>query len=243
MLKKKPASRVALFRCPVWLLGCLLAGASLSFAEGPAHTPGVNDKLSGQVKNYDNRRTPLIPTLREIASIYDLPMGIEKVTDQALYEPIKVRLAQGTVAQLLSLSIQQVAGYSWKIQDGAIDVYGPEELKQASNLFNLVIPQFDLKEVTIDEADIRLTTTVVGETVGREAERRGKPWGVAGDIPQSPGLQSKRLSLSMRRAPVRRVLNRLVVLHGGVVWIARVGPDKLSQFPPGGLWEFVALTQ
>ena len=52
-------------------------------------------------------------------------------------------------------------------------------------------------------------------------------------------LEQKRLRLEVQNVTVRDILNHLTVLQGGVIWIARVSPERLSEIPQRGLWLFL----
>jgi len=188
----------------------------------------LQDKLAVEVKDFENQGKPLIPTLLEVADTYGLPMGIEKVERIALDQPIAVKFKRGSVARLLDRCIRQLPGYSWAARDGVVLVFGDDELKQASNLFNFIIPSFEGENETLNRADAGLTMKLYVE--------KEKPNGYVGSYLGSTDFEKKRLTLKLHNASVRQILNRLVALHGGVVWIARVPPEKLSQIPQAGLW-------
>jgi hypothetical protein len=191
----------------------------------------IKTKLAQPVRDYDNRGMPLIATLLSIADKYDVAMGIEKVTKEAVERPASVKLQQGSLSQLLDLCVGQVPGYSWTAHDEVVHVFGGKELTQASNLFNLVVPSFEIREQTLNTADQKL-----GMIVLIEVER---PKGIVGSYLPSSELEDKRVSFAARNTTVREILNALVRLHGKSVWIARVPPQRLSQLPQAGLWKIL----
>lgn len=188
-------------------------------------------KVAQPVTNYDNGGEPLIPTLLSIADSYGLPMGIERVTREALTRPLKISLPEGDVSRLLDLCVKQVPGYAWAVHDDTVHVFGEEELTQPSNLFNLVAPSFEIHEQTLNTADEKLSMTVLIEVE--------HPRGIVGSYLPSSELEDKRMTFAARNATVREILNRLVRLHGNSVWIARVPPERLSRLPQAGLWKFL----
>lgn len=159
-------------------------------------------------------------------------MGIERVVREAIEQPITVKLQRGTVAKLLDLCVRQLEGYSWMPENGTILVYGIKELRQPSNLFNYVIPFFEVQNDTINQADNSLKIKLF-------TEKERPSGGIVSSHIGSTALEGKRLTLKMRNVKVRHILNQLAALHGEVVWIARIAPDKLSQIPQGGLWAFL----
>lgn len=216
-----------------WLL-MILRAPSAAGATDCRCEEEIKPKLAQQVRGYDNGEAPLIPTLLGIADRYDLPMGIEKVTGEALRHPIRGKMAEGSVSQLLDLCFGQVQGYSWSAHDGVVHVYGVNELSRASNLFNRVVPSFEIRDQTLNAADEKLGMLVLFEVE--------KPKGVIGSYLPNSGLEDKRLTFVARNITVREILNGLVRLHGRSVWISRVSPASLSQLPPGGLWKILPHT-
>lgn len=215
----------------------LLIIAILICRDGPAYgaqqigPSKLRNKLAVEVKNFDNHSKPLISTLLRVAAEYHLPMGIERVVKEAVEQPITVRLLRGKVVDLLDMCIRSSPGYSWSVRDGVVHVYGSEEVKRASNLFNLVIPSFEVRNETLDRANIGLRMQLVFAK-----EKKGA---LVGSFPGSSALEDKQLSFKARNATVRYILNRLVALHGGVVWVARVPPERLSENPRSGLWQLL----
>jgi hypothetical protein len=197
-------------------------------AVGSGRPHGDRGLVAQRVTDFDNRGSPLIQTLLQIAASYRLPMGIEKVVPVGVGKPIKVRMTNGTIAQLLDVCVAQSPGYSWAEEDGAIDVFGASERTDPSNLFNTVVRAFELRNETIDAGSDRLRTALLFETE--------KPKGSVGSYLGSPDLDEKRLTFTLRGKTVRQILNRMVALHGDAVWIARVPPDRLSHVPDAGLW-------
>lgn len=191
----------------------------------------IRARLAQEVSNYSNAGVPLIPTLLSVADAYNLPMGIEQVTQEALERPVEVKLEHGTLSRLLDLCVEQLPGYSWAMRDEVVNVFGPQELTQASNLFNLVVPSFGIHDQTLNDADEKLRMTAHIEV--------DHPKGIVGSYLPSFPLEGVRMTFAARNVTVREILNCLVRLHGKSVWIARVPPEGLSGLPQAGLWKLL----
>jgi len=192
---------------------------------------GIQAKLAGQVKGYDNGGAPLIPTLLSIADAYDLPMGIEKVTKEALARPATIKLEKGSLSRLLDLCVGQAPGYSWALRDGVVHVFGAKELAEPTNLFNLLVPSFEIREQNLNVANSRLRMTVLFA--------KERPAGIAGSHLGSSEFDDQRITFAARNVTLREILNSLVRLHAKSAWIARVPPERLSQLPQAGLWQIL----
>lgn len=202
-----------------------------SLAEADAqqlNDPSTEQRLAQRVVEFDNHGEPLIPTLLKIAADYSLPMGVERVVPEAVERPIDIHLRGGTVADLLTLCIRQISGYTWAVKNGAVDVFGAREESDPANLLNFVIPSFEVQHQLAEAASDHLRTVLVLTVL--------KPRGVVGSYPGSVEPGGRRISLALRRPTVREALNRIVTLGGDSVWVARVPPDCLSHLPEAGLW-------
>jgi hypothetical protein len=224
----------------------ILLFAKLASAHSPNKAlPGSADlraALSGPVEVYENNGKPLIPTLLDVSLRFRLPMGIERVVPEALRRPIDVKARNTTVAGLLDLCVQSLPDYAWTVNNAAVHVYGPAEWKRADNLFNRTIPGFAVREATVNEVNwllrdrLRPSIEATGQAIARA------PVGVGGDSPGIGGMERK-LSFTMpRNATLRDILNRTVSLYGGLAWVARVVPERLSVVPGGGLWQLLPLS-
>jgi hypothetical protein len=231
-------AKVGLSALLILAFGC----HSWGFANGAKSD--LRRRLGVRVGNFDNKGRALTATLLQIAADYNLPMGIEKVTPDALHKTIEVKMQAGTVSGLLDLCLKQLPDYSWSVLAGAVLVYGPDEREQPSNLLNLVIPAFAAKDSTIGHADWRLRNDLdvwaarakYGWKPGAKSKGAFVPGGIEGSYLVTLELEKKRISFSVHHAPVREILNRMVALHDGAVWVAIVYPRNLSEAPGSGLW-------
>jgi hypothetical protein len=228
-------------RALIGVLALALAGRAVAGTGRASQSAALNAELAEAVRGYDNGGTALIPTLIEVAAAYRIPMGIEKVTPEALRTPVRIALREGTVADLLSACVRQLPNYRWAARDGAVDIYGERELKSRDNLFNFVVPSFEIKGGTLNDVNFRLRRlTPNGATAVRSQAHGAGPGevGLAGDTPGDGELEGAHVDFVAQRATVRSVLNRIVALsEGKAIWIARVPPSGLSQAPRAGLWQ------
>jgi len=202
--------------------------------------------LAKPVEGFDSHGQPLVMTLLNIAAIYGIPMGIERVDEDSLHRPLSIHLAHGTVSELLDLCVAQIPGYSWTTQEGTVDVYGLTEWKEKSNLLNLSVQRFAIKDGTLNDANARLREIVfMASSALREKVHAGGAIGFGGDSPGIGNLDARRFDIEMGNPTVRDVLNRLVALSADagqrIAWIATVPPNQLSGAPQSGLWRLVPL--
>jgi hypothetical protein len=234
----------------LWIMTIVLMTAlgfpSSSVAE--AQRTSLRRRLCARVNSFDNQGKPLISTLLQVATDYDLPTGIEKVTPEAAHKSIEVKMQGGTVSALLDRCLKLAPDYSWSVVAGAVLIYGSDERRQPSNLFSFVLPSFVIEGGTIAQVDQSLRHDLeleVAAVVARSKPAAGAgsgfvPGGVAGSYISNPRLEEKPITLSVHNAPVREILNRIVARHGGSAWVALAYSNDLSRIPSYGLWIFVA---
>jgi hypothetical protein len=230
------------------VISVLLGMASLSTAS--AHRDGLQTRegapqiLNSEIQNFDNRGQTFLQTLLQIAGDFGIPMGIEQVTPEAGSRAVVVRLEHGTIADLLKLCVAQLPGYTWTVQDGAIDIFGQKEWADASNLFNLPLRSFIVRDATLNDANDHLRELVNSATARhRDGGPLRGPLGMGGDSPGVGALGDKRVSIEIQMTTVRSVLNRIVVLSElcgqRVVWVADSPPGRPSEAKQSGLWKLV----
>jgi hypothetical protein len=201
----------------------------------PAKAPArlsLRNALAAQVEKFDNQGKPLIETLLRIADKFHLPMGVEKVERQSLEEPIQVQFQSGTVSQLLNFCLKKSSGYRWTQDSGAILISGTVKDIPPDSLFNFTIPEFKANHIDLDQASDRLGITLIF--------LKEKPSGLASSYLGDAKLSDVFISLEMRNATVRHILNRLVAAHGKAVWIARVPLKQTNKRPSAGLWKVLS---
>lgn len=216
------------------LLPLLTLSSLRPFSPSATAPSQLEGKLRAEVRDFDNNGKPLIPTLVRIAERNQIPLGIERVVKEALETPVTIHMREGTVAALLDLCVRQIPGYRWVIDDGAINICG-EERRLRSNIFNEVIPFFEVQNQPVGMIQLKLGNTLIIKAL--------KPQGIIGDFMHPMAQEKKLLSLRERNATVRRILNRIVVLHGRAFWIARVPPKWLGNRPGADSFEILPISE
>jgi hypothetical protein len=226
-------------------LGSLLLVTTLAVSHPARLSPAASRSesrvsLERPVSDFNNDEKPLVPTLLLIARAYAIPIGIEKVTPEALHQPIRLEFHKTTLGQLLDATVGSLPDYAWGIDDGVVNIYGKEERAGGSNLLNLKLAHFDLADGTINDANARLRQAVWSIPPAPSVD--SGVYSTFGDSPGIGALEGRKFTFAMRNATVRDVLNRLVRISGNIAWVATVPPSELNQDPPSGLWKLVPLS-
>jgi hypothetical protein len=113
-------------RLQTWVLGAA--------APTPAVPPGVSFSSSG---------VGLTETLLKFSHQQNLRIAVEYVDRDSLDQPIAVTLQRKTVRQGLDAILRNGPGYSWRLQNGIIEITNKHGSKRADKQLNTVIPVFE----------------------------------------------------------------------------------------------------
>jgi hypothetical protein len=160
-----------------------------------------------------------------------VPLGIEYVSREALEKPITEGFHNTTVGGILERLLGGGKGYTWRVQDGVLDVSHKSVATGKANLLNHVLPTFVIRRCLVADASNVLCMSL-------NSQLHPEVTGYAGDY--NPGNPQDLIGpLEMQNTPVRQILNRLVSANNRAAWVIRVQPGCLGQLPPGGLWKII----
>jgi hypothetical protein len=196
------------------------ANPSQSFAESLATT----------VPEFDSDQESMVGALLRVVYQYHLPLGLECVDREAVHRPIRVKLLNKSVREVLQAVVSQLPEYRVAFGPGVVEVYSPKARENRANLLNTVISNFDVQKDTIRMASANLWGLLVNQL------HPGS--GFAGDVLDS--FLSPRITLHVAAAPVYQILDRLVAEDAGTLWAVAVPPDRLSALQPQ-LWKLYDL--
>ena len=197
--------------------GLVLMGRPFS---GPALKGETKADLLAQRITYQESGHKFEITLGNLARQCQIPMGIDMetaTTDKA----VSIDIANGTVADALNAILAQEPAYKWSEVDGVINV---EPRQNPNSILDVRISEFRVRHadegavhralVSLPEIQKWLSDNhLVERTVLSVDIMFGK------DKPRFPEI-----SLSMRGATLRTILNRIVRLRGFDGWnVARWG--------------------
>jgi hypothetical protein len=98
--------------------------------------------------NFGSSGVGLTETLLKFAHQQDLRIAVEYVDRNSLDQPIEVNLRDKTVRQGLDEILRQGHGYSWRLQNGIIEIRNKHGSKRADKQLDIVIPVFKIPAST-----------------------------------------------------------------------------------------------
>lgn len=221
-----------LWCCLACFCAVLLVGTKQSSGEvwATQESP-FQAKLSETIPTFDaSGRSPLLILLQLVYENH-LPTGIEYLNAEAL-RPISLRLEGKSVREVLSALIDQVPGLQVSYCTDHISVYSQQARDDPGNLLNKVIPEFSVVGDDTQNAAADLMCAVsrtVNPRTGCFASIAKGQWG------------SRAITLSVRNAPAREILDRIVAQNGDAIWTVTLPPEKLTTVPVVDLWHIYPL--
>ncbi|MCP9494725.1 MAG: hypothetical protein MSG64_09745 [Pyrinomonadaceae bacterium MAG19_C2-C3] len=161
----------------------------------------------------------MLQQLIDTAQHYELAMGIEIV------EPINIeskppRVERGaTVQQLINAILQSNQGYESTSANNALHIFKPQDAYLPHNLLNLSIKQFNVRRVSLIDADAILRLKI-NMTLYPEEYRDG----YIGDYGSSPDdiFNVKNVTFAGVDLTVRQILDGIIRANGNALWVARI---------------------
>jgi hypothetical protein len=161
-----------------------------------------------------------VSPFRELLTDVRLPLNIEELPPPAqLQDPRRMTrpkppivVGPGKFSDALYVLIERVPGYEVVSTDGAVTVAPTSLLKSSDYFMNRPLPTFAVNNVGLFRA--------VGE-LRRALDPKFEPrdWDSGGGE-----VMNKPVSLSVRNAAPREILNQLTRLHGDLVWMSSFRP-------------------
>jgi hypothetical protein len=191
-------------------------------------------KLDSSVEQFDTSGRPLVASFLDLAYQFQLPFAFEYVNRAAATQPIDLHFHGEPLRKVLETIVGQVPGYRVSFSAGIVSVYAPSQRSDASSILNLEIEDFQVTQMETRQADMKLFCTVAqsvnpsGMCVGSIA---------AGEWPKT------KITLNMKRAKVREILDAIIAQNGEAAWTVIAAPEKLSDVPIGGLWYIYPLSK
>jgi hypothetical protein len=194
----------------------------------------LDEKLENVPADFDVSGKSMTHLVLDLAYQYQLPMGIEHVTADALYRPLNLRLKRRNLKEIISTIVQAVPGFQVDFSGGLVDIFSPMARLDASIPLNTTIHAFDVSNLDTHWADYELFCVL---------ERQMHPHsGCGGSI--APGQWGDlRITLHLQNKHVYEALNAIVAQNGRAVW-ARIFPlpRKPGDFISLGSWHIYPLS-
>ena len=174
----------------------------------------------------------LTETLLKFSHQQNLRIAVEYVDRDSLDQPIAVNLQRKTVRQGLDAITRNGPGYSWRLQNGIIEIANKHGSKRADKQLNTLIPVF---EISATES-AKMASTMLWWNLQMKFDPSVK--GFAGSILEGEET-SKVKPATLHNRTAREILAYIVLNSRAEGWTVAGPPECLGFTPHCGLWFLV----
>lgn len=199
---------------PIILLSAALPGLPQSAT--------LEAKLEAPVSEYQVPGADLIGALNEIATHFQLPMGIEWIRNEPTLQKRSLSWKNTTVKGVIRGVLKEYPGYAFDVRDGVVHVFRKGVRRSAHNFLNLKLRQFKARDEVGGLAGLRLRKEV--QDIVSPAPPATGPQGWGGSYIGPAG--EKRVTVSLRNVTVRQVLDKLAAVSQMNVWVVTFAGTK-----------------
>ncbi|HEV2349766.1 MAG TPA: hypothetical protein VG028_07980 [Terriglobia bacterium] len=192
--------------------------------------PSFERRVESRVAQFDAKGRPLIRAILDLANEYELPLGIEYIDREAVWQPLNLKLSNKSVCEILEALVAQLPQYKMRVSAGAVEIYSPKARADASNLLNTVVENFAVTDKSPRMASAAIYAAMMSE--------HHEMCCLAGSVLESVGEPKTTINLKNRK--VYEILDALVAQNGESLWVPLVPPQRLSA-PDPKLWEVYQL--
>lgn len=197
----------------VVLLVAVLSKGIPVVAQVPEGKP-LDERLKVRVGNYAISERTLVQALARVAAEFEIPLGIEWIREPQALQKIDLHVRNVSVVQILKSVLREYPGYQMEVRNEVVHVFYARARREKSNLLNLPIGEFQVRDEAAMLASYRLQYSV-RQLMGK-AMRPELGVGCAGS---TAGLGARPVSISIRNSDVRQVLDELVLSAGFRLWV------------------------
>ena len=211
----------------------LQAPGTTSASSGSQRSHDLDAKLHTRVGNYTLNADNFLEALAQVATRFEITMGIEWSKSPATLQKVRLFWDQADVQQVIETLVKNQPGYEFNIDNDVVHVY-PQEAKSNSHDFvNLRIQKFQVRNVVIETAShqlrdlVRLTVSPPQMVSSEEG-----PKGIIHS--QAASVGEPELTFKFDSVTVRVALDELAVTSDRKIWVVTFTSDY--GITPTGFW-------
>lgn len=196
------------------ILACPPSSASIA-DKGPR---GLQSTLQASVRSYSLSELGLGSALVKVATDFQLPMGIEWISEPAALRTVKLSLRNTTVRAVIQSVVRSQPGYGFEVRDGVAHVFPRSLVSDRRNFLNLPVARFQVRDEPAGMASARLRA-FVGNSLSPLPPGAGEAIEYAGPVGE------RSITLQVENATVRDTLDRLAQAGDLKVWVVTFSSD------------------
>jgi hypothetical protein len=190
-----------------------------------------DNSLERPASAFSSSGVGLTETLLKFSHQQNLRIAVEYVDRDSLDQPIAVNLQNMTVREGLDTILRSGRGYSWRFQNGIVEIMNEHSSKRANKQLNTVIPVFEISAIE----SAKMASTILWWNLQMKLNPNVKGFG--GDVLE--GESSKVCPATLHNRTVREILAYIVLNSRAEGWIVAGPPECIGFTPHCGLWFLV----
>ncbi len=179
--------------------------------------PGLDAKLHKKVRNYQLHANNFVEALTQVASDFQIPMGIEWVNTARARTRLDLSWKTATVEEVLQAIVKSQPGYEMQTTAEILRISSPDLVSDRDNPLKLKIETFEVRDAPAEFAWRKLHDAVK-RTISPPKPPQGPGGGIAGSSASNIG--DPKVSVRLQGETVEHILNALALASARKIWIA-----------------------
>jgi hypothetical protein len=182
--------------------------------------------------DFESKGVGLTETLLKFSVQQHLPIAIEYIDSDSMNRPIDVSVIYKTIPQALASILSHGQGYTWKLQNGLIEIKNKHASKRSERQLNTVIPVFKISELETVVTSSAVLSWELKVSLDPSLRQNGYMiYTLDGSSHVKPA--------TLTNQTVRQILAYIILNSRAQGWIV-AGPPKCLGFTPYcGLWYMI----
>jgi hypothetical protein len=167
----------------------------------------------------------LIDALLKTAGRFQLPLAVEWVQSPDTLTPVRLSANFATPIQAVEAILSSHTDYAWRLENGVIHVFPKAMVDDPRNPLNVIVSRVPDRSWTVRDAD-----NFLFQSIGQAVRLTGpKVLSVS-----SPAGSEPQFHLAASNAPIREVLNRIIMASKMKIWVTLFGAIPRSRSKGSG---------
>jgi hypothetical protein len=190
-----------------------------------APVPAQNDATARR-QAASLQASSFIDALLKTASRFQLPLAVEWVQSPDTLKAVRLAPNVATPTEAIEAIVSSHTNYAWQLENGLIHVFPKAMVNDPRNPLNVIVTQVPDRSWTVRDAD-----NFLFQSIGQAVRSTGpKVLSVS-----SPAGREPQFHLADSNAPVREILNQIIMASRMKIWVATF-PGHLP-LTAKGFWE------
>jgi hypothetical protein len=195
----------------------------------PPGSPDLQAKLHIRVKNYALSADSFLGALVEVATQFEIPVGIEWSKNDETMRKVSLAWTDADVRQVIQELVDTQHEYEFDVADSVVHIFPKWAKSSQQDFTNLVLQKFDVRNELLGQANHRLRQ-LVKFTVSPPPQTGATVGGTGGS--QLGSVGEPKISLKLENIMVRDALDQVALNSDHRIWVVTF-TDESGVTPTG----------